>query len=253
MTAGNVLFVVATLLCLGGALTTVSARNPIRGAMGLLATIVGIAGLFLKLRAQFLTAIQLIVYAGAVVVLFVFVLMLLGAAATAPAKASRVALTQWFSGGVFVVIGLLALIAMLAPEAGPTGLGPVAEGLPCAAGVDPAALELGYLLVGQPAQGVVFAGEAAAVQLAVRRPVAGAVGLGPIRAVLDRRHRLGSLPGHRWQLAHVDAAGSDEGVQVAGGDADVAAELDVGDAALEHQPAHEPHARAQPLGGLLDR
>jgi NADH-quinone oxidoreductase subunit J len=125
MTAGNILFVMCTLLCLGGALTTVTSQNPIRGAMGLLSTIVGIAGLFLKLRAQFLTAIQLIVYAGAVVVLFVFVLMLLGAAAHAPARASRTALTQWLSGTAFVVIGIGALVSMLAPEKGPTGLGPV--------------------------------------------------------------------------------------------------------------------------------
>jgi NADH-quinone oxidoreductase subunit J len=126
MSAGNVLFVVCTLLCLGGAITTVSSQNPIRGAMGLLSTIVGIAGLFLKLRAQFLTAIQLIVYAGAVVVLFVFVLMLLGAAATAPPRQSRTAVTQWLSGGGFVIIGLGALFSMLAPGKGPTGLGPVA-------------------------------------------------------------------------------------------------------------------------------
>jgi NADH-quinone oxidoreductase subunit J len=125
MTAGNVLFAMCTLLCLGGALTTVSSQNPIRGAMGLLSTIVGIAGLFLKLRAQFLTAIQLIVYAGAVVVLFVFVLMLLGAAATAPPKHSRTAVTQWLAGGAFVFIGLGAVFSMLAPEKGPTGLGPV--------------------------------------------------------------------------------------------------------------------------------
>jgi NADH-quinone oxidoreductase subunit J len=91
-----------------------------------LSTIVGIAGLFLKLRAQFLTAIQLIVYAGAVVVLFVFVLMLLGAAATAPPRHSRTAVTQWLSGGAFVVLGLGALISMLGQGKGPTGLGPVA-------------------------------------------------------------------------------------------------------------------------------
>jgi NADH-quinone oxidoreductase subunit J len=72
------LFGLCTLVCLVGALSTVLARNPIRAAVGLLATILGIAGLFLQLRAEFLAAIQLIVYAGAVVVLFVFVVMLLG-------------------------------------------------------------------------------------------------------------------------------------------------------------------------------
>jgi NADH-quinone oxidoreductase subunit J len=124
--AGNILFIMCTLLCLGGALTTVTAKNPIRGAMGLLSTIVGIAGLFLKLRAQFLTAIQLIVYAGAVVVLFVFVLMLLGAAAQAPPKPSRTALTQWLSGIGFAGIGLLTVSALITPAAGVTPLGPVA-------------------------------------------------------------------------------------------------------------------------------
>src|SRR5687767_13351065 len=78
MTVGNVFFALCTIAALVGAVATVLAKNPIRGAMGLLLTIVGIAGLFLKLNAQFLAAIQLIVYAGAVVVLFVFVIMLLG-------------------------------------------------------------------------------------------------------------------------------------------------------------------------------
>ena len=75
---GSIFFVFCSLLCLVGALSTVLAKNPIRCAVGLLVTILGIAGLFLKLQAQFLAAIQLIVYAGAVVVLFVFVIMLLG-------------------------------------------------------------------------------------------------------------------------------------------------------------------------------
>jgi hypothetical protein len=62
-----------------------------------------------------------------------------------------------------------------------------------------------------------------------------------------------TLPGAGSGLPHLNPADPDKGVQVAAGDADVAAQLDVGDAALEHQPTHEPHARAQPLGGLLDR
>jgi NADH-quinone oxidoreductase subunit J len=78
MNVGNVFFALCSVAALVGAVCTVLAKNPIRGAMGLLLTIVGIAGLFLKLNAQFLAAIQLIVYAGAVVVLFVFVIMLLG-------------------------------------------------------------------------------------------------------------------------------------------------------------------------------
>jgi NADH-quinone oxidoreductase subunit J len=79
MTAGIAFFLFCSLVALVGAITVVMAKNPIRSAVGLLATILGIAGLFLLLNAQFLAAIQLIVYAGAVVVLFIFVIMLLGA------------------------------------------------------------------------------------------------------------------------------------------------------------------------------
>src|SRR6187402_3448413 len=78
MTVGNVFFLVASVVALFGAFMTIASRSPIRSAVGLLITIVGIAALFLMLNAQFLAAIQLIVYAGAVVVLFVFVIMLLG-------------------------------------------------------------------------------------------------------------------------------------------------------------------------------
>ncbi|HTV19155.1 MAG TPA: NADH-quinone oxidoreductase subunit J [Polyangiaceae bacterium] len=111
MSAGDLLFALCAVACLAGAITTVSAQNPIRGAMGLLTTIIGIAGLFLKLRAEFLTAIQLIVYAGAVVVLFVFVLMLLGADARAPARSGRSGPSRALGGGLFAVMSLLALIS----------------------------------------------------------------------------------------------------------------------------------------------
>jgi NADH-quinone oxidoreductase subunit J len=122
MSAGNFLFALCTIACLAGAIVTVSAQNPIRGAMGLLTTIFGIAGLFLKLRAEFLTAIQLIVYAGAVVVLFVFVLMLLGADARAPARSGRSGASRLFGGGLFVLSSAFALF-LLGSRATPTGLG----------------------------------------------------------------------------------------------------------------------------------
>src|SRR6516165_9169132 len=85
---GYVYFYGLAILALLGALGTVSAKSPIRGAMGLLLMIVSIAGLFLALHAQFLAAIQLIVYAGAIVVLFIFVIMLLGPSAS-PSKDAR--------------------------------------------------------------------------------------------------------------------------------------------------------------------
>src|SRR5262245_18675649 len=80
-------FGLCPLLVLVGGVVTVGARNPIRGVMGLLASIVGIAGIYLGLAAEFLAAVQIIVYAGAVVVLFIFVIMLLGPSATSPRDA----------------------------------------------------------------------------------------------------------------------------------------------------------------------
>ena len=71
------LFATLTLLC--GALVVANpfSRNPVTSAMFLVLTIVSMAGLFVLLRAFFLAAVQILVYAGAVIVLFLFVIMLL--------------------------------------------------------------------------------------------------------------------------------------------------------------------------------
>ena len=74
------LFAVTALAAVLGAIVTVAARRPLRGAFGLLVHIVALAGMYLTLHAQLLAALQLLVYAGAVVVLFVFVIMLIGPA-----------------------------------------------------------------------------------------------------------------------------------------------------------------------------
>ncbi len=77
-TMGQVLFAVCGVLALVTAITTITQRTPLRAAMALLGHILALAGLYITLHAQLLAAIQLIVYAGAVVVLFVFVIMLIG-------------------------------------------------------------------------------------------------------------------------------------------------------------------------------
>jgi NADH-quinone oxidoreductase subunit J len=107
MTVGNVFFVVACVVALCGALMTIASRSPIRSAVGLLITIVGIAALFLELDAQFLSAIQLIVYAGAVVVLFVFVIMLLGPdAGDGEGTVVRARVARYGAGAFFIVMAL---------------------------------------------------------------------------------------------------------------------------------------------------
>jgi len=121
MTVGNVFFVVASVLALFGALMTIASRSPIRSAVGLLITIVGIAALFLMLNAQFLAAIQLIVYAGAVVVLFVFVIMLLGPdAGDGEGTVARARLARYGAGAFFLLLSLGAahLVSRSKPSVG---------------------------------------------------------------------------------------------------------------------------------------
>src|SRR3954466_15658242 len=71
-------FVIAAAIVVGGAFGVVLARNPVHSALSLVATLFGIAVLFVAQDAHFLAAVQVIVYAGAIVVLFLFVIMLLG-------------------------------------------------------------------------------------------------------------------------------------------------------------------------------
>ncbi len=73
-----VVFVIAGAACLAGALGVVLSENPVHAALSLVGTLFGIAVLFVAQEANFLAAVQVIVYAGAIVVLILFVLMLLG-------------------------------------------------------------------------------------------------------------------------------------------------------------------------------
>ena len=73
-----VVFVLASAMVLAGAVAVVAMRSPVHAALGLVLTLFGIAVHFVALEAHFLAAVQVIVYAGAIVVLFLFVIMLLG-------------------------------------------------------------------------------------------------------------------------------------------------------------------------------
>lgn len=109
---GSLYFYVFAALALAGALVTVLAKNPIRSAMGLMGMILSIAGLYIALSAPFLAAVQLIVYAGAVVVLFIFVIMLLGPDATSVPD-GRGRISRGLSGGLFLVGSLGSLVLVL--------------------------------------------------------------------------------------------------------------------------------------------
>ena len=73
-----VVFFSAALMILGGAIGVIALRNPVHAALGLVLTLFGVAVQFVALGAHFVAVVQVIVYAGAIVVLFLFVIMLLG-------------------------------------------------------------------------------------------------------------------------------------------------------------------------------
>jgi len=73
----DILFYVFAALAIGGALGVVMAKSPVGSLMFMVATLASLAGTFVLLEAHFLAAIQVIVYAGAIMVLFLFVIMLL--------------------------------------------------------------------------------------------------------------------------------------------------------------------------------
>ena len=88
-TIDSVVFAVCAAIVLIGALGVVLSRNPVYSALSLVLTLFGVAVLFVEEDAQFLAAVQVIVYAGAIVVLFLFVIMLLGVDRDEPVTTSR--------------------------------------------------------------------------------------------------------------------------------------------------------------------
>lgn len=90
----RIVFVISAAIVLAGAFGVVLSRNPVHAALMLVMTLFGIAVLFVEQQANFLAAVQVIVYAGAIVVLFLFVIMFLGVdrrenMAEEPLKAQR--------------------------------------------------------------------------------------------------------------------------------------------------------------------
>jgi len=80
------------IIAVAGAVNLLVQRHPINSALSLIAVMAALAGEYLLLGAEFVAAVQVIVYAGAIMVLFVFVIMLLNAGVEEQTKGSRVAL-----------------------------------------------------------------------------------------------------------------------------------------------------------------
>lgn len=101
------LFIIFGVLCLGGAVNLLLQRHPINSALSLVVVMSSLAVLYLLLGAEFLALAQIIVYSGAIMVLFVFVIMLLNAGEEERTFGSKAA---YLAG----IPGVLALFAVLA-------------------------------------------------------------------------------------------------------------------------------------------
>ncbi|MFO7777977.1 MAG: NADH-quinone oxidoreductase subunit J [Nitriliruptoraceae bacterium] len=147
--AGNtseiVLFWVFAVLALGSALAVITMRNIVHGALMLVLNFLAIAGLYLTLESAFLSIIQVLVYAGAIMVLFLFVIMLLGVdnddllASEPTTRVLAVAGGALLAGAlVFAFVGpYTSAASVCGPEAAAaTGDEVVCEGLAAAYGED---------------------------------------------------------------------------------------------------------------------
>src|SRR6059058_127157 len=97
----TILFLIFGGICVAGALNFLLQRHPVNSALSLIVVMGSLALLFLLLGAEFVAAVQVIVYAGAIMVLFVFVIMLLNAGEEARTGGSRIAI-------LFGIPGMLA-------------------------------------------------------------------------------------------------------------------------------------------------
>lgn len=105
--AEPILFILMAAGALAGAVTVVLARNPVYSAMGLLGTLFSVAVLYVVQLAHLVAAVQVIVYAGAVLTLFLFVIMLIGVDKS-ETREEKLPYQRALVGGLAGVIILLA-------------------------------------------------------------------------------------------------------------------------------------------------
>ncbi len=117
-----VVFLIAGALSIIGALGLILFRNPMHSVLSLVLSLFAVAVLFLNQDAQFLAAVQVIVYAGAIVVLFLFVIMLLGVDQSEDLSVEPIAGQRPIALAIGAAILVLAvLFATSAPDGGVTG------------------------------------------------------------------------------------------------------------------------------------
>lgn len=111
MSAQLLVFLILGAAAVAGAISLILQRHPIYSVLSLIVVMVALAGLYLLLAAEFIAAVQIIIYAGAIMVLFVFVIMLLNAGAEERTNFSRVA---HYAGVPLAIVVLLELAYQVA-------------------------------------------------------------------------------------------------------------------------------------------
>ena len=106
------LFFAPASLIIIGALIVIFAKNPVHNAMGLVMTLVSLAIIYITLNATFVAMVQMLVYAGAVMTLFLFVIMMIGVDKKEQTTDSIKGQTFLVSGVFLILISLLAYVAI---------------------------------------------------------------------------------------------------------------------------------------------
>ena len=127
----SILFWILAWAAVGSSLAMITQRSPVHSAIAFLGTLVSLAGLFLLLYAQFVAILQIIIYAGAILVLFLFVIMLLHAHA-GEGLVEKIRLQRPLA--IVLSLALLAGISLVFLQAGlseaptpPAGMGTAEE------------------------------------------------------------------------------------------------------------------------------
>ena len=113
------IFFLLAAIAVAGAVSLILQRHPIHSALSLIVVMVALAGLYLLLGAEFVAAVQIIVYGGAIMVLFVFVIMLLNAGAEEHTNLSKMARLAGLPLAFFLAFELVYWVA----KAGTPGTG----------------------------------------------------------------------------------------------------------------------------------
>jgi NADH-quinone oxidoreductase subunit J len=128
-----ILFYICAAIAVLAALNVILQRTPVYSALSLIVVLCALAVVYLQLGAEFLAVIQVIVYAGAIVVLFVFVIMVLNAGREVPSHRSKMA--KWL-GAPLIAAFLIEMLMVIWDQFPPTGAHPAApmDGSPTAVG-----------------------------------------------------------------------------------------------------------------------